>query len=37
MGTEAKGNASLIFDSKGTYRGFCSSDDKREIAIYKLL
>jgi len=32
---DAKGNASLIFNSEGMYRGFCSSDGKREVAIYK--
>src|SRR5687767_15322963 len=35
IGVDAKGNASLIFNSEGMYRGFCSSDGKREVAIYK--
>jgi beta-aspartyl-peptidase (threonine type) len=35
VGVDAKGNASLIFNSKGMYRGFCSSDGKRDVAIYK--
>ena len=35
IGVDAKGNAALIFNSKGMYRGICSSDGKREVAIYK--
>ena len=35
IGVDAKGNASLIFNCEGMYRGFCSSDGKREVAIYK--
>ena len=35
IGVDAKGNASLIFNSKGMYRGFKSSDGKNETAIYK--
>ncbi len=35
IGVDAEGNASLIFNSKGMYRGYCSSDGKREVSIYK--
>ena len=35
IGVDANGNASLIFNSKGMYRGFCSSDGKKEVSIYK--
>ena len=35
IGVDADGNASLIFNSKGMYRGFCSSDGSREVSIYK--
>lgn len=35
IGVDAKGNATLIFNSEGMYRGFCSSDEKKETAIYK--
>jgi len=35
IGVDANGNSSLIFNSKGMYRGFCSSDGKRDVAIYK--
>ena len=35
IGVDAKGNASLIFNCEGMYRGFCSSDGKREVTIYK--
>ena len=35
IGVDAKGNASLIFNSEGMYRGFCSSDGRKDIAIYK--
>lgn len=35
IGVDANGNASLIFNSEGMYRGFCSRDGIREVAIYK--
>src|SRR5215203_4470910 len=35
IGVDAKGNASLIFNCEGMYRGFCSSDGRREVYIYK--
>jgi len=35
IGVDAKGNAALIFNSEGMYRGFCSGDGRSEIAIYK--
>lgn len=35
IGVDAKGNASLIFNSAGMYRGFCSSDGRNEVAIYR--
>ena len=35
IGVDANGNASLIFNCEGMYRGFCWGDGKREIAIYK--
>jgi beta-aspartyl-peptidase (threonine type) len=35
IGVDAKGNAALIFNSEGMYRGFYSSDGRREAAIYK--
>lgn len=35
IGVDAKGNAALIFNSEGMYRGFCSSDGRSEMAIYK--
>ena len=35
IGVDAKGNSSLIFNSDGMYRGFYSSDGRREVAIYK--
>ena len=35
IGADANGNASLIFNSEGMYRGFHSSDGKNEVAIYK--
>jgi beta-aspartyl-peptidase (threonine type) len=35
IGVDAKGNASLVFNSEGMYRGFCSSDGKKEVSIYK--
>jgi len=35
IGVDANGNASLIFNCEGMYRGFCSSDGRRDVAIYK--
>lgn len=35
IGVDAKGNASLLFNSEGMYRGYCSSDGRKEVAIYK--
>jgi L-asparaginase / beta-aspartyl-peptidase len=35
IGVDAKGNASLIFNCEGMYRGFCSSDGGRGVAIYR--
>lgn len=35
IGVDAKGNAALIFNSEGMYRGLYSSDGSREVAIYK--
>src|SRR5688572_756569 len=35
IGVDGKGNASLIFNSEGMYRGFCSGDGRREVAIYR--
>jgi len=35
IGVDAKGNAALIFNSEGMYRGFCSGDGRREVAIYR--
>src|SRR6186713_3534928 len=35
IGVDAKGNASLIFNSKGMYRGFCSGDGKAAVEIYR--
>jgi beta-aspartyl-peptidase (threonine type) len=35
IGVDAIGNAALIFNSEGMYRGVCSSDGRREVAIYK--
>ena len=35
IGVDAKGNVALIFNSEGMYRGYCSSDEKKETAIYK--
>jgi beta-aspartyl-peptidase (threonine type) len=35
IGVDGNGNAALIFNSAGMYRGFCSSDGKREVAIYR--
>ena len=35
IGVDAKANAALIFNSEGMYRGFCSSDGGKEVAIYR--
>ena len=35
IGVDAKGNAALIFNSEGMYRGLCLSDGRRDVAIYK--
>jgi beta-aspartyl-peptidase (threonine type) len=35
IGVDRHGQAELIFNSEGMYRGFRSSDDRREISIYK--
>jgi len=35
IGVDAKGNTSLIFNSKGMYRGMKSSDSKTAVEIYK--
>jgi beta-aspartyl-peptidase (threonine type) len=35
IGVDAKGNAAMIFNSEGMYRGTNNSDGKNEIAIYK--
>ena len=35
IGVDAKGNASLIFNSKGMYRGLKNSDGKTEVEIYR--
>jgi L-asparaginase / beta-aspartyl-peptidase len=35
IGVDAKGNAAMIFNSEGMYRGFRSSDGKTEVSIYK--
>ena len=35
IGVDAKGNAVLIFNSAGMYRGFKNSDGYSEVAIYK--
>ena len=35
IGVDAKGNASLIFNSKGMYRGMKSSDGKAVVEIYR--
>ena len=35
IGVDANGNAALIFNSEGMYRGSYSSDGKKEAAIYK--
>jgi len=35
IGVDANRNASLIFNCEGMYRGFCSSDGRKEVSIYK--
>ena len=35
VGVDAKGNAAMIFNSAGMYRGMRSSDGSSEVAIYK--
>jgi beta-aspartyl-peptidase (threonine type) len=35
IGVDAKGNAAMVFNSEGMYRGVKGSDGKSEIAIYK--
>ena len=35
IGVDAKGNAAMVFNSDGMYRGIKGSDRKTEIAIYK--
>lgn len=35
VGVDAKGNAAMVFNSEGMYRGMRTSDGKNEIAIYK--
>jgi beta-aspartyl-peptidase (threonine type) len=35
IGVDPKGNVALMMNSEGMYRGFCSSDGRREVAIYK--
>ena len=35
IGIDTNGKASLIFNCEGMYRGFWSSDGKRDVAIYK--
>jgi len=35
VGVDAQGNAAMIFNSAGMYRGFRSSDGMSEVAIYK--
>ncbi|MEO7983604.1 MAG: isoaspartyl peptidase/L-asparaginase [Bacteroidota bacterium] len=35
IGVDAKGNAAMVFNSEGMYRGMRKSDGKNEIAIYK--
>ncbi len=35
IGVDAKGNAAMIFNSAGMYRGVRNSDGKKEVAIYK--
>ena len=35
IGVDVKGNAALVFNSEGMYRGLMDSSGKTEIAIYK--
>ena len=35
IGVDAKGNAAMVFNSEGMYRGMRKSDGKDEVAIYK--
>ena len=35
IGVDAKGNAVLLFNSAGMYRGFKNSEGYSEVAIYK--
>ena len=35
IGVDAKGNAAMVFNSEGMYRGMRSSDGRNEVAIYK--
>jgi beta-aspartyl-peptidase (threonine type) len=35
IGVDANGNAALLFNSAGMYRGFKTSDGYGEVAIYK--
>jgi beta-aspartyl-peptidase (threonine type) len=35
IGVDAKGNAAMIFNSEGMYRGVMSNDGRNEIAIYR--
>lgn len=37
IGVDAKGNAAMVFNSEGMYRGMRGSDGKIEISIYKSL
>ncbi len=35
IGVDAKGNAAMVFNSEGMYRGMRSSDGRTEVSIYK--
>jgi beta-aspartyl-peptidase (threonine type) len=35
IGVDAKGNAAMVFNSEGMYRGMIDSDGLLEVAIYK--
>jgi beta-aspartyl-peptidase (threonine type) len=35
IGVDPRGNAALIFNSEGMYRGYSSGDGRRVISIYK--
>jgi beta-aspartyl-peptidase (threonine type) len=35
IGVDAQGNAAMVFNSAGMYRGLKSSDGRNEVAIYK--